>query len=95
MGWDWYTCPVYDGCQYTREHQPLMQQEEASFGGGLVTIHAGLSLRRRAHQLRFCHDTSQVSSSHQSLIFLFPFQAFAFTGTRSPGFRFTAPTFLS
>ena len=51
MGWDWYTCPMYDGCPYTRECQPLMQQEEASFGGGLMTIHVGSSLCRRAHQL--------------------------------------------
>ena len=35
-----------------------------------------------------CHDTSQVSSSHISIIFLFPFQASAFTSTRSPGFKF-------
>ena len=41
-----------------------------------------------------CHDTSQVSSSHLSLIFLFPFQASAFTSTRSPGFKFTVPIFL-
>ena len=41
------------------------------------------------------HTTSQVSSSHLSLIFLFPFQASAFTSTRSPGFKFTAPIFLS
>ena len=53
MGWDWYTCPVYDSCPYTREHQPLTQQEEASFGGGLVTIRVGLSLHRRAHQPQF------------------------------------------
>ena len=50
MRWDWYTCPMYDGCPYTREHLPLMQQEEASFSGGLVTIHVGSSLHRRAHQ---------------------------------------------
>ena len=37
----------------------------------------------------------QVSSSYLSLIFLFPFQASAFTSTRSPGFKFTAPIFLS
>ena len=53
MGWDWYTWPVYDSCPYTRECQPLMQREEAGFGGGLVTIHVGLSLHRRAHQPRF------------------------------------------
>ena len=53
MGWDWYTCPMYDGCPYTRECQTLMQQEEASFGGGLVTVHVGSSLCRRAHQQRF------------------------------------------
>ena len=53
MGWDWYTCPMYDGCPYTREHQPLMRREEASFGGGLVTVCVGSSLHRRAHQLRF------------------------------------------
>ena len=42
-----------------------------------------------------CRDTSQVSSSHLSLIFLFPFQASAFTNTRLPGFKFTVPTFRS
>ena len=51
MGWGWYTCPVYDGCPYTRECQPLMRRE-ASFGG-LLTIHVGLSLRRRVHQPQF------------------------------------------
>ena len=53
MGWDWYTCPMYDGCPYTREHQPLMQREEASFCGGLMTILVGSSLHRRACQLQF------------------------------------------
>ena len=53
MGWGWYTCPMYDGCLYTRECQPLMQQEEASFGGGLVTVCVGLSLHRRGCQLQF------------------------------------------
>ena len=51
MGWGWYTCPMYDGCPYTREHQPLTQQEEAGFDGGLMTIHVGLSLHKRGHQL--------------------------------------------
>ena len=32
---------MYDGYPYTREHQPLMQQEEAGFGGGLVTVRNG------------------------------------------------------
>ena len=53
MGWDWYTCPVYDSCPYTREHQPLTQQEEAGFGGGLMTIHVGSSLHRRVCQPLF------------------------------------------
>ena len=53
MGWDWYTCLMNDGCPYTREHQPLMQQEEASFSGGLVTVHLSLSLCRRVLQPRF------------------------------------------
>ena len=44
---------MYDGCPYTRECQPLMQREEASFGGGLVTICVGPSLHRRAHQPQF------------------------------------------
>ena len=44
--------------------------------------------------IMICHDTSQVSSSHLSLIFLFPFQASTFTSTRSPGFKFVAPIFL-
>ena len=35
------------------------------------------------------HTTSQVSSSHLSLMFLFPLKASAFTSTRSPGFKFT------
>ena len=30
-----------------------MRREEASFGGGLVTIRVGSSLRRRACQLQF------------------------------------------
>ena len=30
-----------------------MQQEEASVGGGLMTVHVGLSFHRRAHQLQF------------------------------------------
>ena len=50
---DWYTCPMYDGCPYTRECQPLMQQEEAGFGGGLMTVHVGLSLHRRERQPQF------------------------------------------
>ena len=50
MGWDWYTCPMYDSCPYTREQQPLMRREEAGFGGGLMTVHVGSSLHRRAHQ---------------------------------------------
>ena len=78
---------MYDSCPYTREHQPLMQQEEAGFGGGLMTIHVGSSLCRRAHQLQFAIPPSQVSSFHLSLIFLFPFQASSFTSTRSPGFQ--------
>ena len=44
---------MYDGCPYTREHQPLTQREEADFGGGLMTVHVGSSLHRREHQLRF------------------------------------------
>ena len=47
MGWDWYTCPMCDGCSYTREHQPLTQQEEGGFGGGLVTFCVGSSLCKR------------------------------------------------
>ena len=73
MGWDWYTCPVYDGCPYTRECQPLMQREEASFGGGLMTIHVGSSLCRRACQLQFAmtlpkslYPTDPLSSSFPS-----------------------------
>ena len=53
MGWGWYTCPVYDGCPYTREHQSLTQQEEVSFSGGLVAIHIASSLCKRGHQLQF------------------------------------------
>ena len=46
MVWDWYTCPMYDSCPYTRECQSLMQQEEASFGGGIMTVHVSSSLCR-------------------------------------------------
>ena len=53
MGWGWYTCPMYEGCPYTREHQSLMQLEEVCFGGGHVTIHIGSSLHKRGHQPRF------------------------------------------
>ena len=53
MGWDWYTCPMYDGCPYTRECQSLMQREDVGFGGGLMTICIGLSPHKRGHQLQF------------------------------------------
>ena len=49
MGWGWYTCPMYDSCPYTGEHQFLMQQE-VSFSGGLMTVHIGSSLHKRGHQ---------------------------------------------
>ena len=39
--------------------------------------------------------TLHASSSHLSLIFLFPLKASAYTKTRSPGFRFAAPIFWS
>ena len=52
MGWDWYTCSVYDGFPYTREHQPLMWWE-VSFSGGLVTFRVGLSLHKRGHRSWF------------------------------------------
>ena len=48
-----YTCCMYDGCQYTREHQSLMQREEVSFSGGLVTVCIGSSLHKRGLQLQF------------------------------------------
>ena len=44
---------MYDSCPYTRECQPLMQQEEASFSGGLMTIHVGSSLCRWGCQPQF------------------------------------------
>ena len=50
-GWDWYTCPVYDGCPYTRECQPLMWWEEVSFSGGCMTFHVGSSFCKRGHLL--------------------------------------------
>ena len=53
MVWDWYTHPMHDGHPYTREHQPLMQKEEAGFSGGFVTIRVGSSLCSRAHQPRY------------------------------------------
>ena len=53
----------------------------------LVTSYEGMSV------IIWC-TTSQVSFSHLSLIFLFPLKASAFTSTRSPGFKFTAPIFL-
>ena len=73
MGWGWYTCPMYDGCPYTRECQSLTQREEASFGGGLVTIRIGSSLLRRGCQPWFdaphpksLHPTYPWSSSFPS-----------------------------
>ena len=45
------TCPVHDGCPYTRECQLLMQWEEVSFSGGHVTFHVGLLLHKRGHLL--------------------------------------------
>ena len=47
------TCPVYDSCPYTRECQSLIQWEEVSFSGGLVTFCIGLSLHMRGCQLQF------------------------------------------
>ena len=44
--------PMHDGCLYTRECQPLIQQEEVGFGGGCMTFHAGLSLHKRGHLLQ-------------------------------------------
>ena len=60
-----HTCPF----------QGLQPNQFASFCGGLMTIHVGSSLCRRGTSAMICHTTSQVSSSHLSLIFLFPFQA--------------------
>ena len=64
---------MYNGCPYTRECQPLMQREEASFSGGLVTVSVGSSLCRRACQLQFAitppkslHPTYPLSSSFPS-----------------------------
>ena len=95
MGWGWYTCPMHDGSLYTRECQPLMQLEEVSFGGGCMTFCIGPSLLKRGCLLQSDATTSHVSSSHLSLISIFPLKASAFTTTRSPGFRFTAPIFQS
>ena len=53
MGWDWYTCLMYDGCPYTRECQSLMQREEVCLGGGLVIFRIDLSLHKRGHLLEF------------------------------------------
>ena len=47
MGWGWYTCPMNDSCPYTRECQPLMQQEEVGFSEGRVTFHVGLLFHKR------------------------------------------------
>ena len=49
MGWGWYTSPMHDRCIYTRECQPLTQQEEASFSVGHVTFPVGLSLHKRGY----------------------------------------------
>ena len=38
---------------HTQGNTNLMQWEEVSFSGGLVTIHIGSSLHKRGHQLRF------------------------------------------
>ena len=51
-----------------------------------VTLHEGMSV------MIWC-TTLWGSSSHLSLIFLFPWKASAFTKTRSPGFRSTTPIF--
>ena len=73
MEWDWYTCPMYDSCPYTRECQPLMQKEEAGFSGGLVTVCVDSSLHRRACQPqsgmtppKSLHPTNVLSSSFPS-----------------------------
>ena len=91
MRWGWYTCPMYDSCPYTRECQPLMQWE-VSFGlsGACMTFHVGSSLCKRGQlSVAIWCATSQVSSSHLPLIFLFPLKASASTSMRSPGFKFT------
>ena len=96
MGWSWFTCPMYDGCPYTREHQSLTCNEKKPVsGGGLMTFHAASSLCRRGHLLQFHAPPPKSLLPTYPLIFLFPFQASAFTSTRSPGFKFTAPIFLS
>ena len=54
MGWGWYTCPMHDGCLYTRECQPLMHDEKKLVSvEDAVTFHSGLSLHKRGHLL---HD---------------------------------------
>ena len=57
MGWGWYICPMHDGHLCTRKHQPLTLWEEASFGGGCVTVWVGLSLHRRGHHNLIYHLT--------------------------------------
>ena len=64
-----------------------MQREEASFSGGLLTIHVGSSLHRRAHQLQFVMTPPKSLHPTWSLIFLFPFQASAFTSTEVARFQ--------
>ena len=56
-----------------------------------MTIHVGLPLCKRGCQLLFDASPPKVSTSHLSLIFLFPFQASALTNMRLPGFKFTVP----
>ena len=58
-----------------------------------MTFCVGSSLHKR-RRLSRCDAPPPKSPLPLSLIFLFPLKASAFTSTRSPGFKFTAPIFL-
>ena len=93
--WAWYTCPMHDRHLYIREPQPLMQWEEVGFSGGCMTFCIGPSFCKRR-----CLSWSDAPPPMYPLptypwFSSFPVKASVFTSTRSPGFRFTAPIFLS
>ena len=62
--------PIYKGMP-----TPEVGWEEVSFGGGCMTFCIGPSLRKRGCLSWSDSTTSHVSSSHLSLIFLFPLKA--------------------
>ena len=87
LGWRWYFLPKQCICLYTVECPSLLPEwgEEVGYDGGSVIDHAHLLQCTKVHHLQLDVPLHLHVSSHQSLIFLFPWYEYAFTRTRSPG----------